>query len=114
MAKRQKEVKCEVIFGHLIYLWADDNVIEKVKGVEGVSVVDGKFQGHYTVYVDHRCSIKAIAKEIEALAGPPPQTMFGSLFKTVKAVVLGQKGHGQYGREDAGVRNTGDEAGTLD
>jgi len=67
MAKRQQEVKVECPTGTMLYVWADDDVIEKVKEVEGIYEVGDKFMGHYAAFIDHRYDIKDIAEEIEAL-----------------------------------------------
>jgi len=68
MAKRQDEVKCEIATDHMIYVWADPEVIGKVKGIEGVYEVGDRFDGHHAVFVDHRYLAVDVAKEIVALA----------------------------------------------
>ena len=52
----------------MIYVWADPEVIEKVKGIEGVYEVGDRFDGHHAVFVDHRYLAVDVAKEIMALA----------------------------------------------
>ncbi|MBY8999074.1 MAG: hypothetical protein KGD60_15220 [Candidatus Thorarchaeota archaeon] len=68
MAKRQQEVKCQIATPAMIYVWADDEMVELIEKVEGVYEVGGKLSGHFAAFVDQRYNAEEIAKEIEALA----------------------------------------------
>lgn len=49
-------------------LWVDDNLIEKISEIEGISFIEpSKIRCLFQIYVDKRYDLEYIKKEIEAV-----------------------------------------------
>ena len=88
MAKRQKEVHCDIYDqSRVIYVYADDVVIEHVRKMEPVTDVQPGVPGSQVVSVDPRYNIDQVARDIVVLAKdlahyPSMSSIFTFLFKT--------------------------------